>query len=533
MRVALVLLATSVALSAAEREISFSKDVQPIFQKSCWGCHSASMQLSGLSLASRELALKGGAHGAALVPGSAEKSRLYRLVAGLEKPGMPMGGKLRAEEIETLRLWIEQGAKWDAGAVVISTAPVVADPPIRPEERNYWAFKLPVRAELPRAAANPIDAFIGAALEAKGLKAAPRADRATLVRRAYLDLLGMPPTPSQTAAFVNDNAPDGWARLVDSLLASPQYGERWGRHWLDVARYADSNGFEHDFDRPNAWRYRDYVIRAFNEDKPYDTFLREQIAGDEIPKVTNDSLIATGFLRSYAKVGFREKDNPEFRFEYLDDMIATIGRGVLGLTVQCARCHDHKFDPIRQADYYRLQSSLWSYVEVDHPLVPKDEAEAYKAKMAEVDARVTELKLQVREIDLPYRAKLLPAKYAKYPANVQEAIATPEAQRTAGQKLLADQVIRAVAVSDREIATIISADDRAEKQALQAEIAKAEQSRPAPIPMAMGVTDGIIALFRTGRAMSPLRARARSGMTSKARSCMRVRGDIRRRLRGS
>ena len=184
-----------------------------------------------------------------------------------------------------------------------------------------------------------------------------------MLRRACLDLIGLPPTPAEAAEFLNDKSPDAWEKLIDRLLASPHYGERWARHWLDAARYADSQGFEHNFDRPNAWRYRDYVIRAFNEDKSYTDFIREQIAGDELPHVTNDSLIATGFLSMYAKVGYREKDNPEFRYEYLDDNIATIGRSILGLTVQCARCHDHKFDPIRQADYYRLQASLFGFVE--------------------------------------------------------------------------------------------------------------------------------------------------------------------------
>ena len=491
MRLVPALLAASVALFAADREISFSKDVQPIFQKTCWNCHGPSVQLSQLSLATREAALKGGAHGAALVPGNSGKSKLYLLAAGLEKPAMPIGGKLTATEVETLKLWIDQGAKWEGTATIISGAPpAVADPPIRPEERAYWAFKLPVKPALPIEKTNPIDAFIQITLAAKGRHQTPRADRATLVRRAYLDLIGLPPSPAETAEFVSDNSPNAWPKLIDKLLASPQYGERWGRHWLDLARYADSNGFEHDFDRPNAWRYRDYVIRAFNEDKPYDIFLREQLAGDEIPQVTNDSLIATGFLRSYAKVGFREKDNPEFRFEYLDDMIATVGKGLLGLTVQCARCHDHKFDPIRQADYYRLQAALWGYVEVDHPLVPKEQAYEYKRRTADVNSKIADLRLQIREIDLPYRAKLLPAKYAKYPANVREALAVPPADRTPGQKLLADQVIRAVTVSDAEIARIISPDDNAKKAQLLAAVAATEKTRPDPIPVAMGVTDG-------------------------------------------
>jgi hypothetical protein len=477
-------------LLAEDGRISFAKQIQPIFDKSCRTCHGASVRLSNLSLISREATLKGGRLGVDVVPGDANGSRLYRLVAALDKPSMPMGGKLSAEEVEAIRLWINQGAVWDATAVTSVKPDPLDDAPIRPEERDYWAFRLPVKSAVPLPGMNPIDAFIAAALRKNGLRPAPRADRVTLLRRAYLDLIGLPPTPEEAAEFLNDHSPDAWPRLIERLLASPHYGERWGRHWLDVARYADSNGYEHDFDRPNAWRYRDYAIGAFNEDKPYNQFLREQIAGDELPNVTNDSVIATGFLRSYAKVGFREKDNPEFRYEYLDDIIATIGRGVLGLTVQCARCHDHKFDPIRQADYYRLQSSLWGYVEVDQPLTSKERADAWRKKNAEVDERVAELKAELRTLEKPYKDRLLPAKYRQFPQNVQDAIATPEDKRTPGQALLASQVIRTVDVSEAEIARVISAADRAEKTRIEASIRGAEKERPAPVPLAMAVTDG-------------------------------------------
>ena len=490
-------LAGSSLLSAADRQVSFAKDIQPVFEKSCWNCHSSAVQLSKLNLATRDAALKGGEHGADLIPGNAEKSRLYRLVAGLEKPAMPIGGRLSAEDIESIRLWINQGAVWEQGATGERAVPGVSvkanpldDAPIRPEERNYWAFRPPVKAALPGTAVNPVDFFINVALAKKGLQRAPEADRVTLLRRAYTDLIGLPPTPAEAAEFLNDTSPAAWDKLIERLLASPHYGERWGRHWLDVARYADSNGFEHDFDRPNAWRYRDYVIRAFNQDKPYSTMLREQIAGDELPAVTYDSLIATGFLRSYAKVGFREQDNPEFRYEYLDDMIATIGRGVLGLTVQCARCHDHKFDPIRQADYYRLQSSLWGYVEVDHPLTSKAEADAWRTQTGQIDAKVAALKAELKTLETPYRNQLLPARYQKFPQNIQTALATPEAQRTPGQVLLANQVTRTVTVSESEIARVMSPADKTEKQRLQAAMAQLEKQRPTPIPLAMGVTDG-------------------------------------------
>ena len=456
-------------------------------------CHGAAIQLGKLDLRSRATALTGGEHGASIVPGKPEASPLYRRIAGLEKPAMPLDGKLTPEQIDLIKNWLEQGAPWETtatpGSGTASQLTALEDMQISPEARNYWAFRKPLRVP-PPAPGNPIDAFLEKTWHDKGLTPAPQADSVTLLRRAYLDLTGLPPTPAEAAHFLNDKAPDAWEKLIDQLLASPRYGERWGRHWLDVARYADSNGFEHDFDRPNAWRYRDYAIRAFNEDKPYDVFLKEQLAGDELPHPTHDSLIATGFLRSHSKVGFREKDNPEFRYDYLDDMIGTIGRGILGLTVQCARCHNHKFDPIPQKDYYRLQAVLWPYVEVDHPLVPREEAETYRRKTAEVNARIAELRKNVKTLEQPYRDILLPVKYKRFPQNVQDAIAKPASQRTAGEVLLANQVLLTVSVSSAELDRAMQPADLEAKQKLLTEIAALEKERPAPIAVAMGITDG-------------------------------------------
>jgi hypothetical protein len=500
-RAAALSLASVWTLAAADKPVSFTKEIQPVLETSCWKCHGAAIQLSKLDLRTREAALKGGEKGAAIVPGKAEDSKMYRLVAGLEKPAMPMDGKLSAEQIATIKDWINQGAKWDATAEVTASGKqdagsqlaALEDMPLPPEARKYWAFQKPVRSPVPVVSAdlrNPIDRFLEQARQEKGLKSAPRADRITLLRRAYMDLIGLPPTPAETSEFLADTAPHAWERLIEKLLASPHYGERWGRHWLDVARYADSNGYEHDFNRPNAWRYRDYVVRAFNKDTPYNVFLNEQIAGDELDWVTEDSLIATGFLRSYAKVGFREKDNPQFRYEYLDDMIATIGRGVLGLTVQCARCHNHKFDPISQKDYYKMQASLYGYVETDFPLTSKQEAEAYQKKLAEVEGKIAPLKSQIREIQEPYRLKLAQQKYKKYGENVQRALAVPEEKRTPGEKLLADQIINTTSVSADEIVHVISPEDGARVKDLNAQIKALEKEKPKPIPVASGVTDG-------------------------------------------
>src|SRR5436190_6373353 len=356
--------------------------------------------------------------------------------------------------------------------------------------RNYWAFQLPVQAPVPGTArfSHPIDRFLEAMRQDKGLEAAPRAAPSTLVRRAYLDLLGLPPSPAETSAFLADTAPGAWERLIDKLLASPHYGERWGRHWLDVARYADSSGFEQDYDRPNAWRYRDYVIRSFNQDKPYDRFLKEQIAGDELDDRSADTYIATGFLRAGPRVAFREKDNPERRYEYLDDLIATTGRGLLGLTVQCARCHNHKFDPIPQRDYYSLVATFFGYVETTYPLVPKADAEAYENKVKVIEARQAALKAEIKTIEAPYEQRLRQQAYKQFPEMVQRAIARPETERTPGEQLLAQQVIEQVNVGGRAIDRVIGPEDAARKKALTDQIAALDKERPKPIPTADIVT---------------------------------------------
>ena len=379
----------------------------------------------------------------------------------------------------------------DAGGALSATQEN-AQPPAA--ARNYWAFKLPVQAQIPAADArfaHPIDRFLEQVRRDKGLQAAPRAARLTLLRRAYLDLIGLPPTPVQAAAFLADNAPDAWERTLDALLASPHYGERWGRHWLDAAGYSDSEGgAATDIVRAWSYKYRDYVIRAFNQDKPYDQFLKEQFAGDELDKKSDETLIATGFLRAGPRVAFREKDNPERRYEYLDDLIATTGRGVLGLTVQCARCHNHKFDPIPQRDYYSLVTTFFGYVETTHPLVPPAQADAYEKKVKDIEARQATLKAEMKAIEKPYDARLRAEAYKRFPVEVQQAIAKPERDRTPGEQLLAQQVIEQVSPGSRAIVAVMTPADAAKTKALTDRIAAIDKERPAPIPVAEIVTDG-------------------------------------------
>jgi hypothetical protein len=495
------LLSAQSAPPASVPQISFEKDVQPVLEKNCLSCHGETMQ-GRLDLRTRETALKGGARGSDIVPGDAEASRLYRRVAGFERPSMPAQAEpLPAEQIAAIKTWIDRGAAWGSTTLTSTgkpSAPALAAMETRsitPEERDYWAFKVPVKAPLPmvedRNLTNTIDRFLEKARRERGLRAAPRADRYTLVRRAYLDLLGLPPTPAQVDAFVNDRSPNAWERLIDTLLASPHYGERYGRMWLDVARYADSAGFEYDMHRPNAWRYRDYVITSFNEDKPYDRFLIEQIAGDEMDGKTNDSLIATGFLRMGPRVLFREKDNPERRYDYLDEIIGTIGKGTLGLTVNCARCHHHKFDPISQKDYYAIEASIFGYVETEVPLAPKAAADAYLAKNREIDGRIAALKTQIEAIERPYRDTLqLERIKRQFPDHIVRVILKPESERTPGDALLAAQVLKAASVSAAQVDRVLPPEKLLEKKDLTERIAALGKERPAPLPMAEIVTDG-------------------------------------------
>jgi Protein of unknown function (DUF1553)/Protein of unknown function (DUF1549)/Planctomycete cytochrome C len=505
--IALALAVTGSVLTVSGADpVSFSKDIQPIFHETCWNCHGPTQQMSDLSLYTRDAAMKGGDQGAVIIPGKAAQSRLYRLVAGLEQPQMPLtGSPLSAQQIATIKNWIDQGARWDATApptAVTSASPGTSAAKqggpethqLPPGARDYWAFKLPVQATVPyfgEDLTNPVDRFLERARREKGLKAAPRVDRQTLVRRAYLDLLGLPPSPAEVSEFVNDTAPDAWSRLIDKLLDSPHYGERWGRHWLDVARYADSSGFEYDYDRPEAWRYRDYVVRSYNQDKPYNVFIKEQIAGDELDWKTEDSLIATGFLRAGARVAFREKDNPERRYDYLDDLIATVGRGVLGLTVQCARCHDHKFDPILQKDYYAMEASLFGYVETTYPLVPRAQAEAYQKKMDEIDTQEKSMKAEIKAIEAPIFQRLMAeAVKTKFPSNVREAFEKPEKDRTEGERLLVAQIPDAFFFDPLPVDKNMTPEEAARKKALREQIAALEKQRPKPIPMAEIATDG-------------------------------------------
>lgn len=340
----------------------FETKVRPLLYEKCFPCHGEKLQSATLRLDSRAAILKGTASGPAAVPGDPAKSRLIQAVHYDGETKMPPAGKLKPDEIATLTEWVQMGLPWPGAKMTAVTAANATDYVIKPEQKNFWSFR-PVRKPAPPKVLNkawvksPLDAFVLAKLEAKGLTPAPPADRRTLIRRVYFDLIGLPPTPQQVEAFLKDKSPNAYAKVVDGLLASPHYGERWGRHWLDVARYADSNGQDENLAFGNAYRYRDYVVAAFNKDKPYNQFICEQLAGDLMPtadeNVRNERLTATGFLCLGPKV-LAEQDKPKLVMDIVDEQIDVTSKAFLGLTVACARCHNHKFDPIPTKDYYAL-----------------------------------------------------------------------------------------------------------------------------------------------------------------------------------
>jgi len=375
----------------AQSKPDFVKDVQPILEKSCYQCHGPKAQLGGLRLDSKTLAAK------SIHAGKAAESSLFLRVTGAgEQARMPMGGKpLAAEQIATLKAWIDGGAEWPEAA----SAQVA-------EVKKHWAFIAPVKPALPKVsngkwAVNPIDSFVMARLDKEGLKPSPEADRVTLLRRLSLDLTGLPPAIAEVDAYLADKSPNAYEKQVDRLLRSPHYGERWGRHWLDAARYADSDGFEKDKQR-QVWFYRDYVINSLNRDLPYNQFLVEQLAGDQLPNPTQDQIVATGFLRNSMINEEGGVDPEQFRMEAMFDRMDAIGKSMLGVTIQCAQCHNHKFDPLKQEEYYKL----FAFLNNTHEANAAVYTPAEQQKRAEIFRRTKELEMDLQHRNPNWRERM-------------------------------------------------------------------------------------------------------------------------------
>jgi hypothetical protein len=336
----------------------FESQVRPVLADNCFRCHGRDKQKGHLRLDSFAAITKGGTTGPAVVPGKPAESLLVRAI-NYQDLEMPPSKKLAKKDIDTLTTWIKMGAPWPGGqAAAVKTGPAEAFH-VTDADRKYWAFQPVRRPKVPTVGyqVSPIDAFLLEKLRGRNLAFSALAGRREMIRRAYFDLIGLPPPPDEVDRFVADAAPDSYEKLIDRLLVMPQYGERWGRHWLDVVRFAQTSGYERDDEKLFAWRYRDYVIKSLNDDKPYDQFVREQLAGDELDHVTDDARIATGFFR----LGVWDDEPDDARqaeFDDLDDMLSTTASAFLGITLGCARCHDHKFDPIGQQDYYGMLAFL-------------------------------------------------------------------------------------------------------------------------------------------------------------------------------
>jgi len=437
--------------------------------------------MSGLKLASRELLLSGGTRGPSVTPGNAGTSLLFQAVNHTGKLSMPPGKKLRAEDIAVLREWIEAGAAWPKEGSVPDKSPA----------STWWAFQKPKRPEVPTfadgVARTPIDAFIQQKLKTQGLKPAAEADRSTLIRRAYLDLHGLPPTAEQVQAFVSDTTPNAYERLIYRLLESPRYGEKWGRHWLDLVRYSDTAGFELDSYIPDAWRYRDWVIQSFNDDKPYDRFIREQIAGDEFSPEDPVAQTGTGFFSVGPNRDLFPDQSDINREETLTDFADTTSSVFLSLTAGCARCHDHKFDPISQRDYYRLQAVFAPFIKTKIPLnrlasLGYDVAENVR------EIKLREIGEQIRTVQGPCRTRLFDAKLKALPPEAQDALRLEDPQRDARQRELVTQYGDRTRVSDDEVRACLTSDEAARLQSVEKRLVSMFADYR-PKPFAAGITD--------------------------------------------
>jgi len=452
-------LSAGVEAASSEDMAFFEKEVRPLLISRCYECHSAEKKIKGgLALDTRAAILTGGDSGPGLVAGDLAKSKIIEAMRYENHDlQMPPKGRLPEAEVKTLEKWVLMGAPDPRTAVVVAKS----GPGKVAEGRKHWAFQPLAQPEPPRGLSpHPVDAFLLQALQAKGLSPAPPVDRRALIRRATFDLIGLPPTPEEVQAFVDDAAPEAFGRVVERLLASPHYGERWARHWLDVARYADSNGMDENIAFGHAWRYRDYVVRAFNNDKPYNDFLIEQIAGDLLPR-SEDAVTATGFMSLGARV-LAEPDIQKLEMDIIDEQIDTLGKAFLGMTLGCVRCHDHKFDPILQDDYYALAAIFRSTKSLsdermgaikfwyEHSLATPAQTEAkrkaeelVKAKRAEVTAFTTKARneikaeLQSRAADYLAAAATLPmeADYAMVEALAKEHGLRPRYLLTSRQAL--------------------------------------------------------------------------------------------------
>lgn len=478
---------------------SFEKDVLPIFKEHCSACHGQSSPPAGLNLQTVASVLKGSHNGPVVLKGLVEKSLLYQKVSAGSMPPPGKGKPLNEKELRVVRQWIESGIQTEPSA----EAALVQSPGVTEKDRQFWAFRKPIKQAIPKVknaprVRTPIDAFVLAKLESKGLSFSPDASKETLIRRTYYDLIGLPPSLDEVRAFMSDARSDAYERLIDRLLSSPLYGERWARHWLDAAGYTDMASIDNDLEivevKEGMWRYRDYVVRSFNADKPYDRFLTEQLAGDELldwrsaskftPEIL-DLLTATGYLRTILDTTDPPQLNrPLDRYDLLTRVVDNVSTGLVGLTVGCARCHNHKYDPVPQKDYYRLMSIFATAYNPEEWLQPKNrylpdvskaEQEEIARHNAEVDRPLAEVEKQLAELLRPHKQRLFEARLAGIPEilrnDVKTAFETDKEKRSLVQKYLMQKFGESLDIKPEEVDKVLSEAQRADQEKLKSKIA--------------------------------------------------------------
>ena len=488
-----LLLLLGAGTSASERSERssdfFEQRIRPVLAETCFRCHGAKKQKGQLRLDSLDALLAGGKRGAAVVPGKPDASLLLRALRH-DDLEMPPKKRLADETIADFEAWIAAGAHWpETSSELRSEAATIPQ-----ADRDWWAFR-PIRQSAPpnveaeEWAKHPIDRFVLDRMRKSELRPAPRADRATLIRRAYFQLVGVPPTPEETRAFVADERSDAWELLIDRLLADPRYGERQASFWLDLVRYSDSDGWNQDAFRPHIWRYRDYVIESFNADKPYREFVREQIAGDEVPGDDPRTLTAVGFLR-LGIYEYNQRDARGLWNDIVSEMTDVVGDAFLGLSMGCARCHDHKFDPIPQTDYYRLRAFFDPVVwRDDLPGATLVEQQAYEEKLAQWKDATKDIRARLDRVLDPYRRRKWKSTVAKFPLDIQACFHKPESERTSWEHQMAYLVSRQFLEEGGGPFKSLSKKDKAQREALEKELAAFDQIKPRPLPALMTASD--------------------------------------------
>ena len=474
----------------------FESKVRPLLAEHCWSCHSGEKHKGGLQLDSRTGVLLGGETGEAIVVGDPDGSLLMEAVR-YESYQMPPSGQLKPEQIQILETWIKLGAPWPGAD---DTPPVRAErgPAFSEEDRNWWAFQPVADPDFPHIAVeseawaqNGIDHFILAKQQDHNLTPAEEADRLTLIRRLSFDLTGLPPSPEEIDEFLGDPAADAYEKLVDRYLESPRYGERWARHWLDLVRYADSDGYRADFYRPHAWRYRDFVIESLNEDKPYDRFVQEQLAGDELFPGNPEALIATGYL-THGIYEYNSRDAVGQQDLLLTDITDTTGDVFLGMGMQCARCHDHKFDPILQKDYFRLRAFFEPMRFLpDAVAATATQRAAYDEALQEWRRQTADIREELDRLEAPYHVKAATVAIERFPLNVQAMVYKPDNKQSARERQIADLVWRQVEYEFSRLDELFEDKDKERILELRRDLAKWDHLKPEPLPSAQAVTDVI------------------------------------------